>query len=395
MQKPKKATNMTRKNILVTMIILLPAFSWGQITISDNPAPGAFPTRLVSRDPLNPTNITTIAVAGDVNIRSANVDLGNVALILKGSTAAKLSTANALSVDQLTIDGAGDYTVGGPWTITTALTLTNGNLIIDTNGAKSTKLVYTGSDEISTGSKDSYVVGPMFIRSSATAHTFPIGDGNAYTPVRLNNFSSQADPNAELGFDITTNDLGFALSGSIKEISTKSWQFSVTGGTFPGSSISIGYDQQTESFKDSPSILELSENTKTQKDLGGQDNNGFFSSALKTSGLSAAYALAKSDVVRVAIHKLITPDDDGKNDVLYIDGIDAFPENRVTILDRWGVPFKKWDKPFVNYTLPANSNQPLDGIDYRSLAVGNYIVIVEYTELGKKKNIQQMISVLK
>ncbi len=384
---------MTRKNLLLTIIILVPAFSWGQMVISGG---GTTPTHFVA------SSGTTIAISGSLDNQSTNSDFSNVSLMLKGkgttnTTSGSLNTTTPLNVDQLTVDAGSNYNYtvsGNTWTINTGLTLNNGNLIIDktTRGAK---LVYTGSDVISTGSKDSYVVGPMFIRSSSTSHTFPIGDGNAYTPVRLDNFNSQADPNAELGFDITTNDLGFALSGSIKEISTKSWQFSVTGGTFPGSSISIGYDQQTESFKDSPSILELPEDTKTQKDLGGQDNNGFFSSTLKTSGLSGAYALAKSDVVRVAVHKLITPDDDGKNDVLYIDGIDAFPENRVTILDRWGVPFKKWDKSFVNYTLPANSSQPQDGIDYRSLAVGNYIVIVEYKELGKKKNIQQMISVLK
>jgi CHU_C Type IX secretion signal domain len=381
---------MTRKNLLLAMVILIPAVGWGQIVISDN---GSVPTYFISGN--DPTKITTIAVAGDISIRSANVDLGTVALILKSSSAAKLSTASALSVDQLTIDGAGDYTLSGPWTITTGLTLTKGNLIIDRT-TRTSKLVYTGSSDVSGGSASSFINGPLFIRSSANTLTFPIGDDKGYAPVRLDDIDNSSDKNVELGFDITTSVSGFAPSGPIKEISNaRYWQFSVTGGTFPGSSISIGYDAQTESFQDSPSVLELPETTKIQKDLGGKVNNGFFSSTLKTSGLNGAYALAKSDVVRIAVHKLITPDDDGKNDVLYIDGIDAYPENRVTILDRWGVPFKKWDKPFVNYTLPANSSQPLDGIDYRSLAVGNYIVIVEYTELGRKKNIQQMISVLK
>jgi gliding motility-associated-like protein len=381
---------MTRKNLLLTMVILMPALGWGQMVISGS---GTTPTYFVVNK-----DVTTIAISGSLSNQSINSDFSKAALILKGTTGtvnSALTTSAPLDVYQLTVDAGNNYDVIGNWTINSDLTLTNGNLIID-GTSKTSKLVYTGSNEISTGSNDSYVYGPMFIRSSATSHTFPIGDDKGYAPVRLDNLDTSVDTNVELGFDIAATVSGFTTTGSIKEISNaRYWQFSVTGGTFPGSSISIGYDTQTESFQDSPSILELSEDTKIQKDLGGKVNNGFFSSLIKTSGVAGYYALAKSDVVRISVHKLITPDDDGKNDVLYIDGIDAYPENRVTILDRWGVPFKKWDKSFVNYTLPANSSQPLDGIDYRSLAVGNYIVIVEYTELGKKKNIQQMISVLK
>ncbi len=379
---------MTRKNLLLTFVIFVPVMSWGQIVIS---AGGSTPTYFVA------SNLTTIAISGDLNNQSSNSDFSNVSLILKGNankTNNALTTTTPLDVHQLTVDAINNYNVSGNWTITSDLTLTKGNLIID--GTNPSKLSYSGSNDVSGGSTSSFINGPFFIRSSAATLTFPIGNANGYAPVRLDDIDVSSDKNVELGFDITTIDPGFTTSGPIKEIShTRYWQFSVSGGTFPGSSISIGYDTQTESFQDSPSILEFPSTTKIQKDLGGKVNNGFFSSTLKTSGINGTYALAKSDVVRVAIHKLITPDDDGKNDVLYIDGIDAFPENRVTILDRWGVPFKKWDKAFVNYALPANSSQPQDGIDYRSLAVGNYIVIVEYTELGKKKNIQQMISVLK
>jgi hypothetical protein len=385
------------KFLAASFLISFSSVALGQIVISSG---GANPTFFTATDP-NPANkdkITTIVISGGLDNQSTNTNLSNVSLILKGTggtTNSTLTTTRPLDIHELTVDAGNNYDVIGNWTINSDLTLTKGNLIIDRDPRKLSKLIYTGSSEVS-GLSTSFINGPMFIRSTATSHTFPIGDANGYAPVRLDEFNNGVDQNAELGFDITTTDPGFTTSGPIKEISSaRYWQFSVTGGTFPGSSISIGYDTQTESFQDSPSILEFPSTTKIQKDLGGKVNNGFFSSTLKTSGLNGTYALAKSDVVRVAIHKLITPDDDGKNDVLYIDGIDAFPENRVTILDRWGVPFKKWDKPFVNYALPANSSQQQDGIDYRSLAVGNYIVIVEYTELGKKKNIQQMISVLK
>jgi CHU_C Type IX secretion signal domain len=384
--------------VILILLMVYPVLLQGQIVITDGTTSPTFFTA-TDPTPANKDKITTIVISGGLDNQSTNTNLSNVSLILKGTggtTNSTLTTTRPLDIHELTVEAGNNYDVIGNWTINSDLTLTKGNLIIDSDPTKLSKLIYTGSSEISTGKKDSYVNGPFFIRSSATSHTFPIGDDNGYAPVRLNNFDPPSDTNKELGFGITATDPGFALSGSIKEIfKDRYWRFSVSGGTFPSATISIGYDLQTESFKDSPSILELPEDTKTQKDLGGIDNNGFFSSILKTSGLSGYYALAKGDITRVSVHKLITPDDDGKNDVLYIDGIDAVPENRVTILDRWGVPFKKWDKSFVNYPQPATSNQSQDGIDFRSLAIGNYIVIVEYTELGKKKSIQQMISVLK
>jgi CHU_C Type IX secretion signal domain len=380
-QKALPETKRMKMRVILILLMIYPVLLQGQMIIS-------------SGTTFTASAGTNIASSSSIINRSTKTNFSNVSLTLSGNSKNNLTTGSPLDVDQLTVNTDGDYTVGGAWTITTALSLTKGNLIID--GTNPSKLTYTGSDEISTGSPTSFINGPFFIRSSATSHTFPIGDDNGYAPVRLNNFDPPSDTNKELGFDITATGPVFALSGSIKEIfKDRYWRFSVSGGTFPSATISIGYDLQTESFKDSPSILELPEDTKIQKDLGGTVSDTFFSSILKTSGLSGHYAIAKGDITRVSVHKLITPDDDGKNDVLYIDGIDAVPENRVTILDRWGVPFKKWDKSFVNYPQPATSNQPQDGIDFRSLAIGNYIVIVEYTELGKKKSIQQMISVLK
>ena len=88
------------------------------------------------------------------------------------------------------------------------------------------------------------------------------------------------------------------------------------------------------------------------------------------------------------VRDLITPYlVDGQNDKLYIEQIDAFDFNTVTLLDRWGVVVKRWEK----YT----NDIPYD---FSQLGPGNYIVVVEYGNLaegGTINKVSQMVTVLK
>jgi hypothetical protein len=92
--------------------------------------------------------------------------------------------------------------------------------------------------------------------------------------------------------------------------------------------------------------------------------------------------------ITLKVRDLITPFLlDGENDKLYIEQIDAFDFNTVTLLDRWGVVVKRWEK----YT---NEVQ----YDFSQLGPGNYIVIVEYGSLAEGATMQkvsQMVTVLK
>jgi hypothetical protein len=105
-------------------------------------------------------------------------------------------------------------------------------------------------------------------------------------------------------------------------------------------------------------------------------------------------AIAGSVEVDLVIHDIITPFmEDGVNDFLYVQNIDKFMVNKVTLLDRWGVPVHEW-KNFTNYTDPLTPNQ--DGYDFKKLSPGSYICIVEYGdgETGMSKK-SQMVTVLK
>ncbi len=83
-----------------------------------------------------------------------------------------------------------------------------------------------------------------------------------------------------------------------------------------------------------------------------------------------------SDELPVTIMNVITPNGDGKNDGLYIEGLELFPENQLNILNRMGIQVYTID----NYD--NNWNGPF-------LTDGNYVVIfkVTGTDLSKKQTV--------
>jgi len=92
---------------------------------------------------------------------------------------------------------------------------------------------------------------------------------------------------------------------------------------------------------------------------------------------------------------LITPfNADDINDQLKIVNIEYTFENKVTLLDRWGVPVKEW-KNFRNYDDSNNPNT--DNFDFTKLSPGNYICVLQYQlSAGAPEEKQsQMITVLK
>jgi hypothetical protein len=338
---------------------------------------------------------SAMATTSSITNKSTTTDLSNVDLTLAatGTAAEALNTSSPLSLHGLALNNTAPFALVGNWTITNALTFTLGNLVVDkTTGS----LTYQGAADVS-GNDKSYVNGPLFVQGQAGLRTFPIGNSTGYFPAQLINVEA-GDTGTPLGFELIP-DPGFLTSVNAPNIFPGHfWELTVGTGTFTSKTrISLSGNQTDTFFTGANASIIERDAAGVDTNLGGTGNNGYFTSDNAITSKGRYYALEKSDdaTVKVRVHKLITPDDDGKNDVLYIDGIDALPENRVTILDRWGVPFKKWDKAFVNYPLPANANQPQDGIDFRSLAAGSYIVIVEYTEQNVKKHVQQMISVLK
>jgi hypothetical protein len=296
------------------------------------------------------------------------------------------------------------YTLNGPLTITDKMTLNKGKIKI--GSSPTSELLYRGSEDALLGSdaskpnvkgsSESYVKG-RFFRQGSGSLSFPIGNENDYFPARLDGVSA-VDPKIliePLGLEVISANPGFVKTPDLKDIFTSHfWEFSTTVSTAFSGNTQISLSDNTSGFfgtDGDATILELNA-TGVQEDLFGSPNNGFYTSTKPMSASGKYYGLAKADEITVRIRKLITPNDDLDNDVLVVDGLDAFPDNKITLIDRWGVVVNTW-KGFVNYPEPAGVKQP--DFDFSKLAVGNYICVVEYTERGARKSKKQMIAVLK
>lgn len=376
----------------------LTATSFGQIQAVVIPASAS----------MSATNGVFISTSYSIINSSPNVDLSGANLVLASTVGSpqgiNTSASAPLTLNSLTASNKTFFGVSGQWTVTKNLSFLEKGLVtkegqITVDGTTFNKtlgtLIYAGSDDLNTNAAaTSYVFGPLYVTGSTGARTFPVGNKDGYFPARLQGVSS-ADATIPLGLEVISNDPGFVKTPDLKEIFTDHfWEFSTAGNAPFSGNTQISLSDNTSGFfgiDGDATILEQSA-TGLQKDLFGSPNSPFYTSISPMSASGKYYALAKADQITVKIHKLITPNDDKENDVLIIDGLDAFPENQITIIDRWGVVVNTW-KGFVNYTQPAGVEQ--SDYNFSRLAIGNYVCVVEYTERGARKSKKQMISVLK
>jgi hypothetical protein len=124
--------------------------------------------------------------------------------------------------------------------------------------------------------------------------------------------------------------------------------------------------------------------------FGGALSGDFISGTSAITSTERIFTLGKvsSDFVQVRIHNVITPQVDNANDYLEIENIHLFPDNKVTLLDRWGVKVKEW----VGYENVSGTPSP--SYDLSKVATGNYICILEYTDGSSKKKEAQMITII-
>jgi hypothetical protein len=104
--------------------------------------------------------------------------------------------------------------------------------------------------------------------------------------------------------------------------------------------------------------------------------------------------LTIADRPALVVNKFITPtSDDNVNNTLYIENIEYYSSNKVTLVDRLGTPVKVWNN-FTNQSFSGNSTL---NFDFSELRVGYYICIIEYVNPldSKLKTESHLITLLK
>ncbi len=140
-------------------------------------------------------------------------------------------------------------------------------------------------------------------------------------------------------------------------------------------------------------IVRWDENQNLWIDEGGvvDANAKTVTTSARVSGYGVfTFARVKTDKILpgdIVIYNGLSPDlDDGKNDYFIIDNINLYPNNRVTIFNRWGVKLfetKNYDSKGNVFRGYSNARATIDGSE--KLPSGNYFYVVEYEYNGDGK----------
>jgi gliding motility-associated-like protein len=242
---------------------------------------------------------------------------------------------NDQSFSKLTISGGGEKIFGANITIENELDLSEGILISDNDAV----IIVNDAADITGGSDDAHIVGKVY-HKGAGSKTFPLGNGQIYLPVTLTNITG---PNAEVGVALI-EPIGQALkkANRLTGISTKRyWQLDVVSGSVEASKAILPVrDETILAIGLKPVVAQAKEVSDEFQNLGEFDFeltafNGFVTSNDPVSLPLLAVATVRDDE-KVFVYNALSPNGDGLNDHLRIDNIESFPDNKVTLFNRWG-----------------------------------------------------------
>ena len=327
-----------------------------------------------------------VATNGAV-ISNGTVTFGtNASLKLDGDLTIDLPSG--LTVPILNITGGGTRSLqSGSLTVTNQLNLQSG-IIQVINGSA---LVLNNGVQINEFDGTSWIGGPLTHLGNG-AKFFPLGVNGTYAPIELDNVTGSGDITTTMSVraaGVALGDLPANVSAS-----SNSWAWDFTSTNFSSSAVNLPILPEDEALFIGDNligvVLEYDEQGGAVKNLGGFGSTLGSLSAIGSNdaltGDSRVLLLGAELSLTPIIHNILTPNDDGANDYLFIDAISAYvDDNEVLLLDRWGVEVYR-KQNFKNFN---DTDNPYDG-SFDDLSPGNYICILKYAGATAK----QIITVL-
>jgi gliding motility-associated-like protein len=242
---------------------------------------------------------------------------------------------NDQSFSKLIISGGGEKKFLANITITDQFTLTSGTLT-SANGAK---IIFKETAKITGGSDVSHIRGPVY-QQGAGDKLFPIGNGSVYLPVELKGISGNSPQIGITDIEITTAIL--KKSPSLTGISsTRYWQIDRVTGSLDNAQIVLPARGENALLTDTQKAVvaqsqSLDSNFESigQSFFGGTNSNGKITS--EKAPKLPFIALATAENNGLIVYNAVSPNGDGLNEFFRIDNIAKYPNNTVTIFNRWG-----------------------------------------------------------
>lgn len=289
----------------------------------------------------NFTNDGTIINNGNLLISGAWINNGTYVpgsgLITFNGNLPQVINHNDQAFQRLTISGGGEKRFLANITIESELVLQAGNLLSE-NGAR---IIFQSGAVISGGTDQSHVVGPIE-QQGVGSWFFPIGNGTTYLPVEI---SGIEDVTSKAVLQLQELAVGESLTGAsdIAQLSAKRyWELNLTGGSLANSKLTLPLREEANFTGDTP-LFAVGESLNPlgpyaslgQSALAGDAMNGTLTSE-SAPGLSFFTVVTLNGEKTLIVYNGVSPNGDGLNDFLKILNIEQFPNNKVTIFNRWG-----------------------------------------------------------
>jgi len=184
---------------------------------------------------------------------------------------------------------------------------------------------------------EDYIIGRLIMTGS---QTYPIGTSNYYLPVIINQLTGEPAP---VGIRAVESPLAGPLDNTVAEIAPFHWvmdesdeEFNVQVGFENADFLQeLDYAMVLQAASANATVYSLyQDSTSGNTSLGTITNS--FDHPLTLSYFSIGRKYLPIDKPPIKVLNLISPNGDGKNEFLFIENIDAYPECLVVIYDRWG-----------------------------------------------------------
>jgi len=279
------------------------------------------------------TNNGDIRVSG-AWINNGTYDAGN-GQITFNSNKEQIINHNDQSFEKLVINGGGVKKFLANITIESELNLQSGVL----QSSNDAKIIIKEGAKITGGTDKAHVVGPVEHLGKGDWE-FPVGNGKDYLPVIIKGVTD-SKANAvlilhEIASEKLTSNIDFD-----KVSDQRYWELKIVDGSLQGSRVELPL--VNEDLGDNPELWAVA-SAKSIADpfesLGQSAAEGNSSSGRVTSENSPQASLLSvgklTDNRIIVVYNGVSPNGDGLNDFLKIHNIAAYPDNTVSLFNRWG-----------------------------------------------------------
>ncbi len=182
------------------------------------------------------------------------------------------------------------------------------------------------------------VIGALFMTGNDI--TFPIGTPEKMLPIRL---KLPQDEVLQIGVVVKPGLLSPKIDNTISTVADYYWQL-ITPEAYKGASITLNF--QDAKFLQKIKNARVGEAQKLNdviRDAGSiQYSGSIVGGAVTTENargpfLTVAKKYGEGEKPSINVLNLLSPNNDGYNDFLLIENIEAYPDNKVSIYDRWGL----------------------------------------------------------